>query len=308
MSVLTITNGARVVGGKSLESYLRAELTAFQNGGPAGAALLGPVLGGGGSYEVVIKDGVPTATSGTRVTINPTETNIATAVDLTGLREFAESTLFELTNATNAQAFRALDNGLGQGKPVRAYGREKADLESKASWNVSTILQQRAGYQPSSWGAAQIKACGGCKDAAQFSLSFRTQSHEGTAPKTSAASLPSEQYYAFNAAYTVGGTRGAFDAQFHSITVGGKKIALEKLKAGVRQSPTINRMNLMSVVFYHVVTDVLRSPPATLKLDVKWRSSVTDYEFTDTMKYIARDAGDALKTEVIRVLPKALAS
>ncbi|HVZ32896.1 MAG TPA: hypothetical protein VG963_10740, partial [Polyangiaceae bacterium] len=224
--------------------------------------------------------------------------------DLTGLREFAESTIFELTNATNADKFKTLETGLIQGAAIRAYGREKARLEAQASWSVSQILQQRSGYQPSKWGLAQIAACAPYSDVAGFGAAFQSQAHDSKAGK-SAASLPSDQYYAFNGAYTIGGTKGAFDQQFKSLTLGGKVLTLEKVKSNVKQSSSLNRMNMLSVTFYHVVLDLLKSPPSGMKLAYTWRGTPTDRDFSDGMKAIAADTGDALKNEVIRALPKA---
>lgn len=82
--MLTITDECgKNFGGVTLSNHLNAELVAF-SGGAAGRALLGPILGQGGTaYEVVIKDSAPTATSKTRVTINPKETksDVANGVD-----------------------------------------------------------------------------------------------------------------------------------------------------------------------------------------------------------------------------------
>src|SRR5689334_14880800 len=85
----------KIVQGMTLSAYLTQELNAHIVASPAAAALLNPVLTG--NYEVVIKENAPTATSGTRVTINPKETKIATANTLNDLKEFVGSTILELT-------------------------------------------------------------------------------------------------------------------------------------------------------------------------------------------------------------------
>lgn len=303
--MLTVTNGGKTVGGKTLEAYLREELAAFRKGGTDGNTLLGPILDGSTGYEVVIKDSAPTATSGTRVTINPKETNIATATDTKGLREFVESTIFELTNASNADAFRALDTGLVNGKAVLAYGREKANLEAQASWAVSAILQQRSGYEPSDWGKKQIKECSRSSTLDGFSETFRKAAHDSTG--TGAASLSSAEYYAFNGAYKVGGAKSAFDRQFDALSVKGKKVTIEQLKNKLTtvKSADFNSMNMASVKLYHVVVDVLLSPPAELKVELKWRGTASDRAFSDAMKRIAVDTGNLLKNDVIRALPNA---
>lgn len=293
----------KTVEGKSLENYLREELTAFEASSGAGAALLTAVLSGGDEYTVTIKREAPTATAEKRVTINPAETHINDASKLADLKEFVESTIFELTNAVNSAAFAALEKGLLDGsKPLMTYGTEKAEREAEASWNVYQLLSNRTGYIPSTWGQKQIDACKGHDSLESFKAFFKTQPHENGAPANTAAGLPSQEYYAFNGAYTLGGTSKKLDNHFSNILhkkSTGKRVSLHKLMGTLPGSNMINKMNIKSVTYYHVVIDLLNTHP---ELTVTWKSPYKNYRFSDAMKRVAADTGDIFKTTMEKAL------
>jgi hypothetical protein len=206
--VITDDTNTAVAPGLSLAAHLRAELTAFAAPGNApGAALLGPLLANG-NVQVTIKNKGATATSGTRVTVNTAKTN--------GIgNEFVESVIFELTNASNAVAFTALENGIKLGATaVRTYGRNKADLEAEASWNVAQILPGRLGYVPSAFGANTILACQNHLNLPAFRTFFRVQPHDATAAINTVMRLPSEEMYAYNGAVIVAATTGVLSRAF----------------------------------------------------------------------------------------------
>jgi hypothetical protein len=294
--VITDDTNTAVAPGLSLAAHLRAELTAFAAPGNApGAALLGPLLANG-NVQVTIKNKGATATSGTRVTVNTAKTN--------GIgNEFVESVIFELTNASNAVAFTALENGIKLGATaVRTYGRNKADLEAEASWNVAQILPGRLGSVPSAFGANTILACQNHLNLPAFRTFFRVQPHDATAAINTVMRLPSEEMYAYNGAVIVAATTGVLSRAF-TVTdarkTPAKPIKVEKLKeaTGRTEVAAISTQQPQKAArFYWTLIESLRNVPG---VNVNWGpGGIADWEFTAGMQAVAPDAPDAWRPKI----------
>jgi hypothetical protein len=304
--MLTITDEfAKLVAGKSLSAHLAEELEAFRVSSVAGAGLLDPVLKGGDAYTVAIKKEGATATLAKRVTINASDTKISIAATLDDLKEFVESTIFELSNATNSVSFASLEADLLSGvKPLRTYGTDKADLEASASWNVYKLLTQRADYLPSAWGVNQINACKGYETLESFKIFFRAQPHDARAEVAGTqAALPSEEYYAFLGAYTLGGTSKKLDNHFTKIThtkSDGKRVSLHKLMNTLPNANMINKMNLKAVTYLHVALDLLHAQGTGLT--VIWKAPYEKHQFSAAMRQLAADTGGIYKSSMTKTL------
>jgi len=292
------------VGGVTLGDHLLAELKGHQGRSKTAAELLDPILKVD-AYEVVIKTGVPTATSAKRVTINPDQTKASGATKSDELKEFVESTLFELTNAKNSETFAALETAIKTGaKGVRTYGREKADLEAEASWNLARILKDQPAYTPSDFGKGHVDACANYKTLDEFKVYFRSEPHERDKqkqPVKGEAGLPSEEYYALLGSYTVGGGKDVMDKLFATLQYNKQYLSLEKLKtlAFGANASEINTKNRKAVTYYHVMIDLLKSAPSP-PWSLQWKGGVTakDCEFTDQMKKVHPDTGEQMKKTI----------
>jgi len=289
----------------TLSDYLKLQFEEHIKKSKTAKELLDPILKSD-DYEVIIKKS-PTATHKKRVTIHPDETKITTAVKLEDLNEFVESTIFELTNATNSDQFSTLDSNLKMGSiALKAYGEKKSDYESQASWNVYKIITEHVGYTPSAWGNKQIDACKAYDSLDKFKVFFRKEPHDNNAKAGTQEKLPSAEYYALKGAYILGGTRKALDKAFsniiHKKNTGQKRISLHKLKEAsltVSENSSTNTKNIKAAVYYWTTIDLLKNYQNTT---VTWKfGGSSNWEFTDGMKKVVPDVskwGDKFKRKL----------
>ncbi len=309
---------AKTVAGKKYDVHLTEGLKAMAAESAAASTLLGGT-NLTANYQIVIADGkdVPTATFGTRVTVNLDETKASKATDVNGLKELIESTLFELTNAKNDAAFKALEKSLKEGKlPIlgaTGYGVSKAKYEAEASWTVCEILKQRkeSGYTPSVWGTKQLLAAAGKSSLAAFQEYFRTQPHSAGAPNNTPMKLPSQEFYAYNGAVTVAGFNNnkvmdmAFKVKKAGADISIKEIGSTALGAsGEGSMASVGQTNPdFAARYYHVFFGLLTSTPGVVVTYTAGKAK--DWEFTSAMKACTVDKNDAVKNKLAQALANA---
>lgn len=150
------------------------------------------VAGGSATGGVASRDNV---TMGSKLVFDNSGTAKAD-----GLKELAESTMFEVQNALNMPAYDLLKSQFEAGGQLTliAYGRQKADLESMSTWTVSQILGERTGYVSSAWGTKQQNETAN-KTLMQFQGDFATSAHDSKKPDTDHHSLSTAEMYSFEA-------------------------------------------------------------------------------------------------------------
>lgn len=306
----------KTIDGHDLVWHLTTGLEAAIANSAAAATLLTPILASN-KFEVVIKEkDVATATSGQRVTINATDVKITTAKTAADLKEFVESTIFELVNAKNFAAFKALDDALKLGtKPLLGaggYGRAKADFEAEASWTSKEILIQRRTsgekYAPSKWGEATIAGCSGKANLEAFKTTFRDLPHNKSAPKDTAATLITEQFYAYNGAVIVAGFNNSkildkILKKFSTKANPNERLSLKKLgqvamgQSGDGSFAEVTQFHPeVTACFYHVAIEAITT---NKDLVVEFQTGARpNWAFTFQMKQVAKDANNALKAKI----------
>jgi hypothetical protein len=276
----------------------------------------------------IISTAAATATAGNVSTINVNgtifgpggaEKNVPAGE---GLKEFVESTVFELVNAANAAHFTTLDAQLvaGLAAPVpislRTYGEAKANLEAEASMTVADTIRDLAaavGYVPSAWGAAHVAATANfIGNLAGFQAVFRLAPHDAAAAAHDPASLPSWEMYAFKQTMGLAGesdTRNLGAAV--RVTKGGRALDTRKLKnlpqvLPTNQSAMVNSRNIFARVFcnaYLEACHVVSTDPGTV---VTWAGGTSaDWRMTPAMQAIAPDAGNALRDRIVNAIRSA---
>jgi hypothetical protein len=112
-----------------------------------------------------------------------------------GIKELAESCLFELKNLLNQPRFTQA----GKGKPIPIYGLARAKVEAESTLTIVKILQElksapRLNYTPSAWGERQIEKLGGrTGDVAAEHIA--STPHDSS--QTNQFRLPSKYLYAY---------------------------------------------------------------------------------------------------------------
>ena len=300
--VITDNTNTQVTPVLSLQAHLVAELNAFAvPGNVAGAALLTPLLANP-NVVVTIQNTGTTATKGTRVTANLTQTHAPP------FEEFVESVIFELTNASNSAAFATLEDNLKNGLvSVRDYGRRKADLEASASWNLAQILLGRGGYARSAFGQGHVNACQQHANLAAFQAFFRGQPHDPNAAINTVMRLPSEEMYAYNGAVTVAATNSTLNLclpinDMRKLPPKGIKAANLKSATGPANVSTISTQQpLKAARFYWTLVEALRNPPAGVA--VTWRhGTIANWEFTAGMQAVSPDNPDPWQPKITQWL------
>ncbi len=297
---------------KDLGEHLTAGLEAAVASSEVAKKLLDPILKSD-KFEVVIKDGGATATSGQRVTINVAQVNAKDAKTADDLKEFIESTMFELVNAKNFEVFAKLEKELKEGKlPILgddSYGRTKADLEAEASWTVKDILKQRqAGsekYVPSKWGTNTINGCSSKSTLNDFKPVFRAAPHDKDAKDKTPEKLPTEQFYAYKGAVTLGGTSKLLDKCFKNIEhkkAAKQRVSLQKLFTENGLATKQNTQNpIFAALIYHVAMSlVLEHDDISVK--ALTAGTADQWKLTDKMKEVAPDGNGTLLKQFVDLL------
>lgn len=284
------------VEGKGVGEYLVDALRAHVAHSETASKLLSPILDGNG-YTVVIKSGGKTATNAKRVTINSDEVGIKSASKLEHLKEFVESTIFELTNAKNSEVFKKLEDDLVKGDlPIMTYGKQKSDAEAEASWNVAKIITEHSDYVPSKWGKGHVDQVKN-KSLKDYKPIFASFPHATEGSEE--AKLLTPLFYAYNAAVTLGGKAKALDACFKKLT--------RKIKNKEQQVYVQNLVRLSSqgakqnkfdnpkwcALYYQVVMRLVLKDEGFIAKELK-TGTAEDWKFTKEMKKVAPDTDDAM--------------
>jgi len=292
------TGGAVSFGGVPAGTHLLNQLNVLSLAinTAAGHALLNPILTNATAYEVLIKHGGATATAGLRVTVNIDQTSydggkIAGGLKADGDKEFVESTIFELVNASNAGNYALLQTNLINGNSnLHIYANAKADIEAEASWTVARILVEASApplnYACSRWGRKHVDEVAG-QGLGQYQLQFRAGPHDASAGPGDPKSLPTWEFYGFNTAWEIAAAKAPFTngmaVVFTNVTKGqgpGRKTL--QLKAFMTnalgtEKGSVSKDNKISATYYHLLTTLLTPPygPAMpANLAVTWRGPV----------------------------------
>ncbi len=287
---------------------------------------------------IILEKEGKTKTEGTKVQLSLADTLYDTNKVLKddGLKEAAESCLFELTNAINKPKFQLIDTQVSNAQlGLIPYGRAKCDLETDSTWNVAQIVQAAIQgvppYQPSLWAIKQIRATKvygqpndrdtdmtpwirNDKDKNAFQTDFAAAPHEQGAMNY--MGLPTAQMYSYETILKLSGFGGVH--QFLHKIVQGKcgltysnstnssgKIATwvagkQKKYTGLGQSNHVRWYHTM-IDFFHWLSTNQQAP----KFTVTWtKPPYTDWAFTQDMKAKApADDGllDFLKNNVTAI-------
>ena len=287
--------------------HLKEALDDHVKNSETGKILLNPILNGK-DYIVLIKNEGNTATNGKRVTINTGQVGIDKAKNVADLKEFIESTIFELTNAKNWEVFAKLQDSLIKGGlPIMDYGKEKSDYEAEASHTVANIIQEleeSTKYVPSKWGKAHVEIVQK-KSLKEVEKIFAKAPHVNGADDESGLITP--LFYAYKGGVIIGGKSKSVDACFKKIMkkIGNKdtQVYVQNL---VKLSSNENKQNSgmnpkWCALYYHVIMDLILDTDAFTSKDLG-KGSADDWQFTNEMKKLVPDKNDALKKQLLDIL------
>jgi len=249
----------------------------------------------GNPVTVVMKAGVRFATLVRRVTANA---GLVAGNDPGKFKEFCESVIFEVNNATNSGVFQQADNQFATGQiTLHQFGRARSDIEAESSWTVARMLVELAAvpappppYAPSAWGQGHVTAIQGSNNLAAYQTVFSGLPHEATA--TGVMHLKSAEMYAFNKIQEV---RNRINDQLDvavSARKSGQFLSFAKLKnsLNVGQQQGTNAQTDGAAVWYRLCVDLCKHLTMQTGWTVTWGGgNVAGWEVTDEMKDLAKD-------------------
>ncbi|QET64843.1 hypothetical protein [Citrobacter werkmanii] len=187
-----------------------------------------------GPWSVKISNSGSTSTVGTRVNINLKDISKGSIASDDNKKEFVESVIFELTNAKNSDKFAELEsNLLNTGLSIKEYGEKKSFLESEASLNLVALIKLRTGYEPSSFGKAQLAQVGS-HDKTAFMSFFSNGAHNSSG--LGIERFPSKLMYAYKGACAIINDDNAFEKKFKNVKIKNKSFSFKELKSKMEKA------------------------------------------------------------------------